>query len=67
MMFTEWLGEQTTRPDAVGDLAKHLDGDGWPLDMYTEGDYRAYLFSRNADDWAFNALEEAYMEWQNDW
>lgn len=67
LTFTRWLTRQSTRNDAVGDLARDaaLDPD-WPAKASERG-IREYIKSRAGDpSAALSALKRAIKEWRKE-
>ena len=63
--FVEWLGQQTWRRDAIGDLARDTRRDrGWPPSgKVSRARLRAYLEQHDAIPEAIAALDTAWDEW----
>lgn len=61
--FDEWLAQQRTRPDRVGDLARDVAGDKqWPAGAHSEARLN-YLVGRDASPDLIEALERAHAEY----
>ena len=65
MAFVEWLAHQTSRRDAIGDLARDTrrDGDWPPPGTVSRSKLRAYLEARGAIPEVLATLDAAWDEW----
>jgi hypothetical protein len=62
--FNDWLGQQSRRGDRVGDLARDMRIDlTWPTAKVSRRRLHAYLESQGAIQGVFDALDEAWDEW----
>lgn len=64
MTFNQWLSNQTTRRDPIGDLARDVKTDSeWPSRKTLAG-LQSYLEKQHAGEGAIKALKAAWQEWQ---
>ena len=62
--FNEWLSQQSRRGDRVGDLSRDMRIDlTWPTAKVSRRRLHAYLESQGAIQGVFDALDEAWDEW----
>lgn len=67
MFFNEWLSQQKTRNDAVGELSRCLICDSLgPLWSTEPETFRRYLQDRRMSKAMRNALETALQEWRRE-